>query len=108
MSEEVRAAATDIVAFPDEVGADVLIVAQAWLAEHPPDDETAFSLNFCESLGFVFSNDPVELALLPVGFSCLALRRDYSIWLGPYRLAHIKTRGQLRRILSALGIEVRA
>lgn len=122
MSEELRSAAERILYSPtlhlgDGPGVacirpeDAVALAEAYLAEHPADDGEPVTAEWLESIGFyrdgVHPDDP---------FTC----RESSIYLSPkyddeklwvvfvevYELGKSKTRGDVRRLLAALGIEV--
>lgn len=90
---------------------DVMRVARACLAEHPADDDEPVTAEWLESIGFyrdgTHPDDP---------FTC----RESALYLSPkyddettwvvfvevYEIGNIKTRGDVRRLLTALGIEV--
>lgn len=80
------------------------------LAEHPADDETPITeLWWCDMNGgsrFMFSSDERLMLYLAVdGMIELCVTnglREIS-----YKLQHIKTRGDVRRLCRALGVEVK-
>lgn len=108
MSNELRAAAKKTIAG----GGDnpqwraTQAVCRAWLADHPADEDTLIDAKWLEQCGWY--NDPMW------GWTHSEQRfyldpepSGWDVWCSTYTLGTITTRGDLRRLCAALGIELK-
>lgn len=90
---------------------DGLMLRDAYLAEHPADDSESVTFEWLESIGFyrdgTHIDDPLTCCESAIYLS--PDHNDETVWVvfvEVYELGHVKTRGDVRRLLAALGIEV--
>lgn len=90
--------------------------AAAYLAEHPADDNTPIDEAWLRRVGFIRHMQSAGSNDLSLGNLIYVGRRNNSrreeapeprFYLRDIDLRHIKTRGQLRRLCIALGIELK-
>lgn len=93
----------DSIVYSEDVDAGIL--AEAYLAEHPADDDEPLSQEWLSSVSRgVFGK---------VAFVSYELLDDASVWRmlgddrGWYLFTSVKTRGDVRRLCRALGIELK-
>ena len=91
---------------------DTELVIDAHLAKHPPDDDEPIMGDWLREIGLSqldSANWPITNISEPIWIE-LEKFEGWSVWLvtldeTPVRLRWIETRGQLRRLMSALGTE---
>lgn len=119
MSDEVRAAAERVLGcwltsdYPREqiTLSDVMAVAQAYLREHPADDETAIDEAWLKSVGLEH-NTPLGAGGLSVygwGEAEIIVQNqaDYGGCKHVIALPDCDTRGQVRRLAASIGIQLK-
>lgn len=98
---------------------DRRILADAWLAEHPAGDQEPIDGTFLQSIGFTRPQSPASQERYsagawingydPILFDRPMLKRKtFDVFVYGRFVSHIKTRGDVRRLLTALGIEGKA
>ncbi len=86
-----------------------ITLAKAYLAEHPDDDAEPLDEPFLLACGFVYLEAFREYAKSGIRFHAkVAGMPEHWTLFGVGCLDHLKTRGQLRALLTALGIEAKS
>lgn len=102
-----RALADELCELSERVRPDVELLATHVLATVRADDETTITPAWLESVGFRQAYKVGTHEILDVA-GRFAVDANYGdTWLNQGRLVHIRTRGQLRHLCSALSIELR-
>lgn len=101
----------------DECLNDIWIAAQIALREHPADDdETVTESWVCESFAFgdtSYANNQKRYVIFGDGLRLIAFAThgpkcwDWSLWCGKMKVKDDPTRGDVRRLCRALGIELK-
>ena len=81
------------------LGSDEMTIAKAYLAEHPADEAIEISEDWLRSVGLRDNRMVIEFMKTNDG-------RWASRWHG-WELPRLKTRGQVRNLCAALGVELK-
>ena len=85
-------------------------MAKNYLAEHPADDDELVTDEWLRSVGF--KEEENELRSLSIGHDSIVCWDAYddalpTFWVRAWELQHIQTRGQVRNLCKALGINLK-
>lgn len=95
---------------PEAWNRDAHVLARAYLAANPADDEVEIDEAWLVSVGFALELDG---AIYVLRYPAMRIEWAFyddappEFWIANFCLAHIKTRGQLRRLAAALNIPLR-
>jgi hypothetical protein len=97
--------------FEGELGDDEESLAKAYLAEHPVDDEELVTEEWLRSVGF--KEEANEFGSLSIGPDSMLVWETFTdappeFFIRTWELRHVKTRGAVRLLCKALGIELKA
>ena len=111
-AQEIRGFSVHCAAHPEKLSKNMLAmfekvywVSQAYLAEHPADDDEPVTEEWLLSVGFV--HDATHVVLRNWGPQRNGNIQAYpngKWWLNGTAMIQMKTRGQVRRLCAALGI----
>lgn len=104
--DELRAAADRFLAFDGtgNVMAEAFLLANAYVAEHPADDDEPITVEWLCVMGWELTDTRLELGPLSWHGFDNTMRIDCDILTS---LPHITTRGDVRRLCKVLGIELK-
>lgn len=86
---------------------DVQYIANRIVAEHPADEGEPITDAWLREIGFVDGNMPGDLTSSPIVRGISTRSGEYWV-VRSYPLPYVpKTRGQLRKLLEALGVETK-